>query len=193
MDKLINKMIDIDLTGTDIDMLTKGKAILMLYKDLLNYNSIFSAFQGYPNIILLFPVQSDVQGHFVCIQRNDKLKVISHFDSYGISWVQEMGYTDNQYVKRNLLGEMYQQAQQQGWTITYNKYQLQSWKTGTATCGRHSCMRARFDFLDNDEYAKLFMRQKETPDFLVTIMTFIALDEEVQDEETVIRSLGLNK
>lgn len=197
MDKLITRIYEQDLTGQDIDYLTKNKAIMLLYKQLLNYDSIFDAFQGYNNIILLFPVQSDTQGHWICIQKNDKNKTLNHFDSYGISPEQELGYTSNQYVKRNLLGILYNKAQQQGYKFTFNKYQLQSWGKGVGesinTCGRWSCMRARMDYLNNDEFASLFLKQRYPPDWYITILTFVALNEDESDEETIIRSLALKK
>lgn len=199
MDKLITKIYQQDLTGQDVDYLTKNKAVLLLYKDLLNYNSIFDAFSEHNvnNIILLFPVQSDTEGHYICVQKNDKTKTVSHFDSYGISPDQELGYTNIQYVKKNILGMLYNKAQQQGWKFTYNKYQLQSWGKGVGesinTCGRWSCMKARMDYLNNDEFASLFLKQRFPPDWYVTILTFVALSEDEQDEETIIRSLGLKK
>ena len=195
MDRLITKIYQQDLTGQDVDYLTKNKAVLLLYKDLLNYNSIFDAFSEHNvnNIILLFPVQSDTEGHYICVQKNDKTKTVSHFDSYGISPDQELGYTTNQYVKRNLLGILYNKAQQQGWTFTYNKYQLQSWDTGINTCGRFCVLRVRMDYLNNDEFASLFLKQRFPPDWYITCLTFVALSEDEQDEETIIRSLGLKK
>ena len=193
MDKLITNIYKDDLTGTDVDYLTKGKAVLRLYKDLLNYKNIFDVFGGYNNIILLFPVQSDSQGHWICIRKNDKTKTLRHWDSYGLSWIQERGYTDNQYVEQHLLGNLYEIAQQQGWQVLWNKYRFQEMKNGINTCGRHACMRARFDYLDNDEYAKLFLKQKQSADWLVTCLTFTALNQDEQNEEQVIRSLGLNK
>lgn len=193
MDKMITAIYKDDLTGTDVDYLTKGKANLLLYKDLLNYQSIFDAFGKFKGIILLFPTTSDNFGHWVAILQTPSTKTITHFDSYALSWTQELGYSSNQYVKRNILGEMYNQAQQQGWKVTYNKYRFQEMANSINTCGRHACLRVRFDYLNSDEYAKLFLKQKETADWLVTALTFVALDQDETDEEQVIRSLGLKQ
>lgn len=193
MDRLIGEIYKQDLTGTDVDYLTKNKAVLVIYKDLLKYTSIYEAFQGLNNIILLFPVQSDTQGHWVCIQKNDKKKTINHFDSYGLSWTEELGYTDNKIAKQNILGQLYQQAQSTGWNVTYNKYRLQKMTDGINTCGRWACMRSRMDYLNNDEFVKLFTNQKFTPDWYITCLTFVALDQDENDEEQVIRSLGFKQ
>jgi len=193
MDRMITAIYKDDLTGTDVDYLTKGKAIMRLYKDLLNFHSIFDVFANFRNVILLFPVQSDVQGHWITIRLNESTKTIRHWDSYGLSWTQEMGYTNNQYVKENLLGNLYQQAQAQGWRVVWNQYRFQEMANGISTCGRWACMRARLDYLDNDEFAKLFLKQKEKPDWLITCMTFVALNQDETDEEQIVRSLGLNQ
>lgn len=193
MDNLIDNIIKVDLSGVDVEYLTKGNAVLLLYKDLLNYKSIFEAFGKFDNIILLLPVQSDTQGHWICISQYPTQKVINHWDSYALSWTQEIGYTDNQYVKRNLLGQLYQQAQQQGWTITCNNKRLQQMTTGINSCGRWSCLRARMHYLNNDEFAKLFLNQKMKSDWLITALTFVALNEDETNEEAVIRNLGLNQ
>ncbi len=193
MDKMITAIYKDDLTGTDVDYLTKGKAVLLLYKDLLNYNSIFDAFGKFNNIILLFPVQSDSQGHWICVRKNPEAKTIRHWDSYGLSWTQEMGYTSNQYVKQNILGRLYQSAQQQGWKILWNQYRFQEMKDGINTCGRWACMRARLDYLDNDEFAKLFLKQTFKPDWYITCLTFVALNQDQSEEEDIVRSLGLNQ
>jgi len=193
MDNLVKNIYKEDLTGVDVDFLSKNKAKLLLYKDLLNYNTIFDAFGKFNNIILLFPVQSDTRGHWVCIRLNTKHHSIRHWDSYGISYVQEMGYTDNEYVKQRLLNNLYDKAMYDGWTVQNNTYRYQEMRDGINTCGRWACIRARFDYLNNDEFAKLFLKQHFSADFYVTLLTFTALsqDEEADNEEMIIRELGL--
>ena len=189
MDKLISNIISQDLTGTDVTYLTRGRANIVMYTQLVNCNSILDLFGKYSAIILLFPVQSDDSGHWVAILKNDKDRSIHHFDPYGLSWVEERSYTTNPLVKQHLLGNLYTKAQQNGWNVTWNKYRLQQMKNGISTCGRWSCMRIRMQYLSSLEFAKLFLKQKESPDFIVTMMTFVALNEDEEDEETVIRSL----
>lgn len=189
MDKLINNIIAQDLTGTDVNYLTRGKATVFIYKNLLQCNSILDAFGSNNALILLFPVQSDMEGHFISILKNDKTKTITHWDPYGLSWIQERAYTDNQYVQRHLLGNLYTKAQQNGWTVNWNKYRLQQMKKNISTCGRWSCSRIRLSYLSDSEFASLFLNQKESSDWLVTIMTFVALNEDETMEESVVRSL----
>ena len=189
MDRLINQIIAQDLTGTDVTFLTRNKANVVMYTQLINCNSILDLFGKYSAIILLFPVQSDTEGHFIAILKNDKNKSINHWDPYGLSYIQERAYTTNPLVKQHLLGNLYTKAQQNGWNVTCNTYRLQQMKSGISTCGRWSCLRIRMQYLSDLEFAKLFLKQGQSPDFIVTMMTFVALGEDETDEETVVRSL----
>ena len=190
MDRLMKQIESIDLTGTDIDYLTKNKAVLLKYKDLLECQSIFDAFGKYQNIILLFPIQSDYEGHFIAILKDEKTKTISHWDSYGLSPEQEISYTKNQYVKQRVLNNLYADAQEMGWKIIFNTFKLQSFQNNHNVCGRYCCLRVRMDYLDNKQFAKLFLNQKYSPDMLVSMLTFVALNEdEDYNEEKIIKNL----
>lgn len=187
MDKLITNIYNIDLDGLDIERLTRGKAVVRLYKDLLDYTNIVDALGKHHQMILLFPTTSDTMGHWIAVLCNNK--TITHFDSYGLSWKQELGYSHNAYTKQNLLGVLYNKAMQDGYRVDYNHQRLQEMRSGINTCGRWCAMRCRFSYLDSEEFAKLFIKQKESPDYLITILTFIALREEEKDEEQIIKQL----
>ena len=208
MDKLITRIYEQDLNGTDIDYLTKGKAKVILYEDLQNVNNILDIFglfdanlksskddflpqkKGsktfvFDNVIMLFPVKSNTNGHWIAIMKNNKTQTITHWDPYGFSWIEEMPYTQNKYVKMNLLGNLYNLAKYNGWNVQWNKYKFQEQKNNINTCGRHCCIRVRFDYLDNDKYAKMMLNQKMKPDWIVTCLTFVSLDEDEADEQTI--------
>ena len=78
-----------------------------------------------------------------------------------------------------------QKAQQQGIKTIWNKYRFQQLKDGINTCGKHSSIRVRFSYLKIDEYAKLMLHQNETPDYLVSILTFITLRDNRKEEDVV--------
>ena len=61
---------------------------------------------------------------------------------------------------------------------------------GINVCGRFASIRNRFWYLDNEQIKKLFLGQKESPDFIVTIMTFLSLNEDESDEQAIITQLG---
>ena len=185
MDKLITRIYEQDLNGTDIDYLTKGKAKVILYEDLQNVNNILDIFGFFDAVIMLFPVKSNTNGHWIAIMKNNKTQTITHWDPYGFSWIEEMPYTQNKYVKMNLLGNLYNLAKYNGWNVQWNKYKFQEQKNNINTCGRHCCIRVRFDYLDNDKYAKMMLNQKMKPDWIVTCLTFVSLDEDEADEQTI--------
>ena len=193
MDNVIRGVYSNDLSGVDIETITRGKAVVRLYKDLLKYDNIIDALGKHGMMILLFPVANDESGHWIAVLYSEKEKLIEHFDSYGLSWKQEMGYTDNEYVKRNLLGDLYSKAMVDGYSVVFNPYRFQKMIDGRNDCGRHASMRCRFHYLSVHEYGKLMLKQKMSPDWLVTCLTFITLREDEKDEEKIIREFQSSK
>lgn len=189
MDIIIRKLMKNDLTGEEILSVVGDVANLVIYKDLLNYNSILEVFGNKNSIVLLFPVESNNVGHYIALLKNDAKKTITHFDSYGINASQEIGYTSNIYVKRRLLNILYANIQRQGWTVTFNTFKLQQFGSNISTCGRWCCSRVLFSYLSDKQFAKMFYKQKYSPDELVTLITFIKLNEENIDKNTIYKSL----
>ncbi|MBS1736168.1 MAG: hypothetical protein JSS98_06110 [Bacteroidetes bacterium] len=131
-------------------------------------------------IVLLFPVESNTVGHYIALLKYNNKKTILHFDSYGLNASQEIGYTSNLYVKQRLLNILYANIQKQGWKVQFNTNKFQQFGPNISTCGRWSTVKILFSYLDDKEFAKLFYKQKYSPDELVTLITFIKLDEENQ-------------
>ena len=190
MDHLVTRIYQQDLSGVDVEYLTKGKACLRMCKDLLEYKSIFESMKPYNNMILLLPTISDYEGHWVAVIAYPESKTITHFDSYGLSPSAELGYTSNKYVRERLLNNMYKAAEAQGWTCTWNKFKLQKMATGINTCGKWCCVRVRMSYLSDKEFATLFLNQRMPPDWYITAITLVALDDD-EKEDTVEKILGL--
>jgi hypothetical protein len=186
MDKVIKDIYSQDLTGSDIQITTNGKCPVHLYKDLLKYNSIQEILGEYNKCIVLFPVKSSQDGHWCCMIYHDDINTLEWFDPYGFSWDQELKYSeDTKWTQYNIIGQLMQKAQEQGIKTMWNKYRFQQLKDGINTCGKHSSIRARFSYLKIDEYAKLMLHQNETPDYLVSILTFITLRDNRKEENIV--------
>jgi len=161
MDKVIKSVYANDLSGNDVSYITRGKAKIVLYKDLLNATNILDVIGNTNQCILLFPTEmDDNNGHWVAILYHPKINTIEHSDSYGLDATQEIGYSTNPYVKEKLLNKLYLQAQKDGYKIVYNTFRFQKLKTGINTCGKHSSIRARFRYLDIEQYKKLMMNNK---------------------------------
>jgi hypothetical protein len=188
MDKVIRSVYVNDLSGNDVSYITRGKAKIVLYKDLLNASSILDIIGKTNQCILLFPTEmDDNNGHWVAILYHPKTNTIEHSDSYGLDASQEIGYSSNPYVKEKLLNKLYMQAQNNGYKVVYNTYRFQKLKTGYNQCGRFASLRCRFHYLDVNQYAKLLMGQNESPDWLVTCLTFITLKEDEKEEQDIIQ------
>ena len=63
-------------------------------------------------------------------------------------------------------------------------------KSGVNVCGRWASIRNRFWYLDIEQFKKLFIGQPSSPDYLITIMTFLSLSENETDEQNIINQLG---
>lgn len=172
MNTLLNATLSEELSNDDIkDICPNAK--IMLYEDLQDCNTIFDAIGPTNVMILLFPVASNHNGHWTAVLYHPSLKLVEHFDSYGLSPAQEMGYTNNQYVKEQLLNNLYKKAIYDGYKVKYNEIKLQQMKHNVADCGRWASVRGVFGSYTNDAFGKLFMNQKLDPDSIICLMTLL--------------------
>lgn len=189
MDRVIQGVIAQDLTGGDVETLTRGKAELRLYDDLQHANNIFEFLGPKKAVVLLIPIKSLNDGHWVAVWEDAKMKAIHFFDPYGLTPDQEEQYSSVELVRQQLLQNMFQAAQHEGYQILYNTYRFQQMNDKVATCGRHSCVRLLFDYLDEHQYARLMGGQHENADTLVTLLTFICLDDEEKEKNIVMNAV----
>ena len=190
MDKVIKNIYSQDLTGQDVEITTNGHCPIHLYKDLLKFNHIREVIGPHNACIVLFPVKSSTNGHWICILYHEKTNTIEHFDPYGFSPDQELKYSEDPLTRQNLLMKFYNQATKEGYTVTYNPYRYQQLRENLNTCGKHSAIRARFRYLTEEQYKKLMLGQSHDPDFLVTILTFITLRDNQVEKDTVLKIVG---
>lgn len=189
MDKIIKSIYTQDLTGQDVEITTNGKCPVHLYKDLLKYNHIMDIIGENGACIVLFPVKSSTNGHWIAILYHEETNTIEHFDPYGFSWNVELSYSQDPITQQNILGQLYESAQQRGYKVIYNPYRFQQLKDGINTCGKHSSIRCRFRYLNIDQYKKLMIGQSQDPDYLVSILTFITLRDNKLEEQIILKQL----
>lgn len=185
MDKLIKNIYTQDLTGQDVEITTNGKCPVHLYKDLVKFNHIRDIIGENNACIVLFPVKSSMNGHWCACLFHPKTNTIEWFDPYGFSWNQELKYSQDPITKYNLVGQLMEKAQQEGYNVIYNPYRFQVLKDGINTCGKHSAIRCRFRYLTIEQYKKLMLGQSQDPDYLVTILTFITLHDNKVEQALV--------
>ena len=103
-----------------------------------------------------------------------------------MSWKQERGYSTNEYVGEHIQGNLYNKALNNKVKILCNTHRLQKMVNGDNTCGRWASLCVRFYYLNNDEFAALFLNQKYNPDSLVTLMTFLSITDDVTYEKQIL-------
>ena len=191
MDKIIKSVYNLDLTGNDVAYLTRSKSKVVLYDTLTPDDNIIDIIGPTNQVLLLFPTTNNgPDGHWLSLRYIPDKKLISHFDSYGLSVSAEIQYSKNLNVQKNILGYLYNKAQQQGYRYEYNPYRFQVMATGVNVCGRWASIRNRFWYLDVEQFKRLFIGQTNSPDYLITIMTFLSLNENESDEQSLVKQLS---
>ena len=189
MDSVIKTIYEQDLTGQEVAITTNGKCPVHLYHDLLNFNHIKEVIGPHNACIVLFPVKSASNGHWIAILYHPETNTIEHFDSYGFSPDTELQYSSDPETRDNLLMRFYNQARNEGYNFIHNQYRFQKLKDNVNTCGKHASIRCRFRYLNIDDYAKLMLGQKESADYLVSILTFITLRDNKIERDVIEKVL----
>lgn len=188
MDRVVQHVVAQDLTGGEIKEMMQGRAYVKTYQD-LEGATVESFFGSTLKVALLFPVSSLSNGHWLAVWLDPVRRVIHHFDSYGLSPDAEDQYSKNPLVQQRLLNKFYAACVQQGYSMVYNQEKYQQWSTGVNTCGRHVITRLRLSYLSEGQYARLMLRQRSSPDEIVTLLTFLALNEDQKDSAEIRKIL----
>lgn len=147
---------DVCYSDSDIRTMLRGNVKIMTYKDLTNYPTIEKALEEFGRIALLYETKDNF-GHWCCVFYGPKNRIY-FFDPYGIRIDDQLLYIDPKFRMKNnqdfrYLSYLLKNTDKK---IDYNDYSLQSEKEGVNTCGRWVVVRMMFNFLDSDEFAKLF-------------------------------------
>ncbi len=170
--KNLKKLKEKSLSNVEMLDFIDGKAHVYTYPELAKFKNIEDAFKPY-NIIFLLYESRDGYGHWVTLI--NKRHSIEHFDSYGykpddeLKFVPEVFREENNMKLPHLTCLLYKSKKK----IEYNDYPLQEQKRDIATCGRWAVIRALFKKINVDEFIKLFINKRKSPDDLVTILTYI--------------------
>lgn len=145
-------------TSKDIKKFTNGKAKIMLYSDLSNYNSLEDAMDGYDAIVLLY-LTSNEFGHWCSVFKYPN-GGYEFFDSYGLIIDDELKFTPKQFRLEN--GQYYPQLtyllyklSSSGNHINYNEYKFQGKKT--STCGLWVSLRLKNKDMSLEEFKTIFL------------------------------------
>lgn len=122
------------------------KSKIKLYSDLADIKNLDEILQKDNDyMILLYPVESVVNGHWVCVMKysyNGK-KVYEYYDSYGHNVDEPLSWLNNSQlqefnIKRPYLSDLFDVCQRD---VIYNPTNWQSDNNDVNSCGRHVCFR----------------------------------------------------
>lgn len=166
----IDDKIGISLSDGEILDWIDGKANVLTYSNLENFDDIDDVLGPHNALILLYQTTDPSYGHWVCLFKNGD--EINFFDPLGIfpdkeidlipKKMRKVFYDDDKHLTRLLYNY--------GGKIVYNEVPLQKNIDGVNTCGRHVACRLIFRDIPQDDYIS-FMKKFDDPDHLVTYLT----------------------
>jgi len=162
-DSNVARMVHYALTGDDI-IKVLGKTNIVKYPDLLKH-SIDSLFDNKGRCVLLFLVQGQDSGHWMClIRRPGSIEV---FDSFGVAIDGERRWLDKKKLldfgeAAPLLHQLLAEFEQSGGKVIHNTSKLQ--KDDSDTCGSHVCCRLLHKDTPIEQYVTQLRSQGEPDD-----------------------------
>lgn len=123
---------------------------IIIYKDLLNVERLEDVLDAQGRLVLLYPVASDSDGHWVC-GFVTSAGVFSYQDSYGRGPDGELGYARVE-TYGPLLTHLLNKFEG---GFSYNRSRLQKKEAGINTCGRHVACRLNHKDLSDAAYLKI--------------------------------------
>ncbi|AVL93358.1 hypothetical protein za3_18 [Zamilon virus] len=173
--KTIKHYENVALSNTDILDMLDNKAQIVLYPDLINYNSIDEVLGPYGACILLFEAKKNF-GHWCCLFKRDD-NTIEFFNSYG-------GYPDNslKFIPlhfRKISNQYYPYLSllllECPYELHYNEFKFQKRANDIKTCGRWCVIRILLRHLSIYEFKNFIDEMckyyKAKPDEIITMMT----------------------
>jgi len=152
------------------DMLTLNPdAKLMKYTDLYKYNNIEDVFGDKKKVIILYLLQNEYSGHWVCLFLNHK--GLNFYDSYGVPYDFQLDILTP--TKRKQLNEEqdYLSKLLNDYPVYYNEIVYQG--KGTETCGCFVTHRLHNYHLTDSQYFKSLRKRGVTnPDKFVADYCF---------------------
>lgn len=171
--KILDDLKKYSLSNFDIQELLKGKANLLTYLELKEYDNIDDVLGKYGACVILY-LSSLNYGHWCCIFRSPKKNTLEYFDPYGYTVDYALKFAPEHFRKVNGLEypHLTYLLYNSPYNIEYNNYKFQKLGNGINTCGRHVVTRLLLRYLTIEQYNKLMKKYKNIkPDDFVTIIT----------------------
>jgi len=176
MEKLISNAENIDLTGADLQRLTKEKTNIKTYHQLENVENIEEILSQDGSCIILYETNLNI-GHWCSVfLRPENPKILEFFDPYGNPPDSQLKYaTYNLKNDKPYLTYLFDKWKKRGGNIVWNNHKLQLWKKDVNTCGRWSSTRILLKKYNKDQFANLFTKNRMyNADFWVSAITYFS-------------------
>lgn len=172
LDQLIQNAESILLTDADIRRLTNDELKIMMYEELLNYNTIDEVFGNYNGICLLYENSSANSGHWTLLYKLNQT-TLYFFDSYSFQLDSEIKWS-KYLVKKGFktYPALTVLIKKSGYKLQQNQIRYQQLENGVNTCGRHIICRWNYRHLNDQQYSTFIKGNRHYgADFFVTILT----------------------
>jgi hypothetical protein len=178
MTSLFNNVIDsaekISLSDAHIKSICGCNVVL--YDTLADYTDIDELLDKQENeaFVLLYPINSDTDGHYVGVLDYRRNGYIEIFDSYALGALDEelthiVDASERANTPKLLTGLIANK-----YRVVLNPTKLQEYSTNINTCGRHVAMRCKFKKTCNiREYLNLINGSPTGPDETVALATIL--------------------
>lgn len=167
MDKAINELENIDLSGLEMQRMS-GVNNVVAYHELNNYRSI-NQLLGQDGIVIILYEMRENFGHWCCMWRLNT-NTLYFFDPYGLKMDTEIKYAHYN-IRLGSIPHLTYLVNLGGYTVVNNTTQMQEFKHQVNTCGRHVVQRILWKNLSNENYVNMFLNQKLKPDQYVSLLT----------------------
>jgi hypothetical protein len=147
-----NKL-DYAMSSSDIMKKMNNKCKIIEYGELVNYNNIDDVFGPFKYVFILYCLKPQ-DGHWTVLIKLDDNN-IEFFDSYGSDDVDsELSFIPMEYrIHSNQLHKTLSTLLKDSpYRIHYNDHQMQAFKNGISTCGKHCVVRCFNSDKNIDEY-----------------------------------------
>lgn len=171
MNKIINKLKESSLSGTNIMELLENRSKIIKYGNIRFFRHIDEILNDYDNAVILYETKKNY-GHWVCIMRRENGE-LEFFDPYGYFIDDQLSFIPKNYAKSSGQNKRYLSAlfYNSPYNIVINKVSYQSKNKKISTCGRHVILRIVLKDMSLKEYHDIFKNDNMTPDDKVTYLT----------------------
>ena len=174
LDYAISQAEKVSLSDSDVRELTKGKCRVMLYSDLMNFNTIDEVLEPHGAVILLYQTDERLYGHYIALFKdaNNPNKLI-FYDSYGLKMDEELKFSKyNIKFMGGIVPHLSDLIHRSKYSVESNMKRMQKNNKDENTCGRYAALRVIFRNLSNTQFNYMLSSNKHyDSDYAVSILT----------------------